>query len=191
MSARIGVFGGTFDPPHVGHLLAVSDAAEALDLDLVLWVPAATQPFKRQAKSSPSADRLAMVRLLVADDARFAVDPLEIERAGLSYTVDTLVALRARYPDAALVLLVGADAALAVDRWKDSARVQQLAELVVLRRGGEPFVFPGQVRGRSLESRRVDVSATEIRERVQRGASIHGFVPESVAAYIARAGLYR
>lgn len=188
---RIGVFGGTFDPPHVGHLLAASDAVEALGLDRVLWVPTATQPFKREADSSPADDRLAMVRLLVGSDPRFGVDPIEIQRAGLSYTVDTLVALRAGAPDATFVLLVGADAAAAVHLWKEPDRVQALAELAVLRRGDQPFEFPPGIVGTILTTRRIDVSATEIRARVRCGAAIHGFVSESVAAYIASAGLYR
>jgi nicotinate-nucleotide adenylyltransferase len=190
---RIGIFGGTFDPPHTGHLLAASDAYEALGLDRVLFVPAAGQPLKSAIVASP-ADRLAMVERLVGDDPRFAVDPIEIERGGLSYTVDTLRALRNRWKsDAALalVLLLGADAAATLPQWREPAEVASLAEIVVLRRsltGGA--ASPPASRG-TIDTRRVDVSSTEIRARVSAGRSIRGFVPEPVAAYIEGRRLYR
>ena len=188
---RIGIFGGTFDPPHVGHLLAASDAYEALGLDRVVFVPAAGQPLKSAIVASP-ADRLAMARLLVADDPRFAVDPVEIERGGLSFTVDTLRALHERWKAdraLALVLLLGADAAATLPQWREPAAVAALAEIVVLNRtgGGETAA----VFGRSIDTRRVDVSSTEIRTRVAAGQSVRGFVPEPVAAYIEGRRLYR
>ena len=188
---RIGVFGGTFDPPHVGHLLAASDAYEALRLDKVLFIPAAGQPLKSAIVASP-ADRLAMVERLVADDARFAVDPIEIDRGGLSFTVDTLRALRARWStdaNLALVLLLGADAAESLPRWRDPDEVASLAEVVVLRRAGSGLT--GATTGRAIDTRRIDVSSTEIRARVAARQSIHGFVPEAVAAYIEGRRLYR
>ena len=188
---RIGVFGGTFDPPHVGHLLAASDAYDALHLDKVLFIPAAAQPLKSAIVASP-ADRLAMVEHLVAGDARFAVDPIEIERGGLSFTVDTLRALRERWrSDAALalVLLLGADAVQSLPRWRAPEEVAELAEVVVLSRAGSGASSPGV--GRAIDTRRVDVSSTEIRARVAAGQSIRGFVPEPVAAYIEGRRLYR
>jgi nicotinate-nucleotide adenylyltransferase len=190
---RIGIFGGTFDPPHTGHLLAASDAHEALGLDRVLFVPAAGQPLKSAIVASP-ADRLAMVERLVGDDPRFAVDSIEIERGGLSFTVDTLRGLRDRWKsDAALalVLLLGADAAATLPQWREPAEVASLAEIVVLRRSltggsaGPPAAW------RTIDTRRVDVSSTEIRARVRAGKSIRGFVPEPVAAYIEGRRLYR
>ena len=181
---RIGIFGGTFDPPHTGHLLAASDAIEAYALDRVLFVPAAGQPLKSAIVAAPS-DRLAMVRLLVGDDPRFEVDPIEIERGGLSFTVETLRALRERFEagrmakgdglKVALVLLLGADAAATLPQWREPEAVASLAEIVVLPRGGA----------------RADVSSTEIRERLRDGKSIRGFVPESVEAYITSKHLYR
>jgi nicotinate-nucleotide adenylyltransferase len=186
---RIGIFGGTFDPPHVGHLLAASDAYEALGLDRVLFVPAAAQPLKSAIAASP-ADRLAMVERLVGDDPRFAVDPIEIERGGLSFTVDTLRALRDRWKSdgaLALVLLLGADAAATLPQWREPEEVARLAEVVVLRRGESNRT----VVGRTIDTRGVDVSSTEIRARVRAGKSIHGFVPEPVAAYIEGRRLYR
>ena len=188
---RIGVFGGTFDPPHLGHLLAATDAAEALALHQVLFVPAATQPLKagRLAGASP-ADRRAMVELLVAGDDRFSVEPMELERGGLSFTVDTLRALRERYPagTADLVLLLGADAAAQFSHWREPGEVRRLAEVVVLRRGEGSAAPEGF---RAVPTRRVDISSSEVRERVRAGRDIRGFVTDPVAAYIARTGLYR
>ncbi len=188
---RIGIFGGTFDPPHVGHLLAAGDAYDALRLDKLLFIPAAGQPLKSAIVASP-ADRLAMVERLVGDDPRFAVDPVEIERGGLSFTVDTLRALHERWrsDDAlALILLLGADAAATLPQWREPAEVASLAEVVVLSRAGgnEARVTTG----RAIDTRRVDVSSTEIRARVAAGKSIRGFVPEPVAAYIEGRRLYR
>jgi nicotinate-nucleotide adenylyltransferase len=188
---RIGIFGGTFDPPHIGHLLAASDAFEALGLDSLLFVPAAGQPLK-PATSASASDRLAMVERLVAGDPRFAADPVEIERGGLSYTVDTLRALRERFEsdDAlALVLLLGADAAATLPQWREPETVASLAEVVVLNRVGGAGNPASTLR--AIDTRRVDVSSTEIRARVRAGQSIHGFVPVPVAAYIEGRRLYR
>lgn len=189
---RLGILGGSFDPPHVGHLLAASDAYELLALDRLIFIPAATQPLKRgRAAASPSA-RLEMVRRLVGSDARFGVDAVEIEREGLSYTVDTLTTLAERHPDAERFLLVGADTLTSFARWREPERIVRLARLTVVQRGegavdltgipGEPLV---------LHTRRVDVSSTEVRERVRTGQSIHGFVPDAVAAFIEAERLYR
>jgi nicotinate-nucleotide adenylyltransferase len=199
---RVGVFGGTFDPPHVGHLLVATDAAEQLGLDRVVLVPAGTQPLKVGAISAAPADRLAMTRLLVGQDFRFAIDPLEIDRGGLSYMVDTLGSLADRWPGAELFLLVGADVLTTFDRWREPARVRELATLVVLTRGDDgPAADVTHSGGidqaliggppRRIRTRRVDVSSTEIRSRIRAGLSIRGFVPESVADFIESAGLYR
>lgn len=193
--ARVGIFGGSFDPPHVGHLLAASDAIEALQLDRLILVPARVSPFKEGVTETPATDRLAMVRLLVGDDPRYTVDPIEIEREGLSFTVDTLAALAERHPDAERYLLVGEDVLPTFPLWREPARIRALARLVVLRRAtdGEP-TLPDAVRADPpvmLATRRVDVSSTEVRQRARAGRSLRGFVPESVAAYIAEAQLYR
>lgn len=188
---RRGILGGSFDPPHVGHLLAASDAVEALGLDQLIFVPAGVSPFKTHSPPADGAHRLAMLKLMAGEDPRFAVDPLEIDRPGLSYTADTLSALHDRWPEASLTLLVGADAAATLHEWRDVQRILSLARIAVLRRGRQRFAFPAGIAGQVLDTRQVDVSSTEIRQRIRSGASIHGFVPESVAAYVANAGLYR
>lgn len=188
---RLGIYGGSFDPPHVGHLLTASDAFEALALDRLIWVPAGVQPLKVGRARATPAQRLAMVRLLVAGDARFEVDPVEIERDGLSYTVDTLAAYAARHPDAERYLLVGADVLGSFHQWREPERIRALATLAVLERttdDGSQGPAEGMLR---LATRRVDVSSTEIRARLAAGRSIHGFVPASVERFIAAERLYR
>jgi nicotinate-nucleotide adenylyltransferase len=191
---RIGLFGGTFDPPHVGHLLAAVDACEALALDRLTFVPAATQPFKVGLVSAAAHHRLEMVRRMVDGDARFAVDAIEIERDGLSYTVDTLTQYADAAPDAERFLLVGADVPATFGAWKSPERILELATVVVLTRDSGDTVSLAEASRwgfRKLESRRIDVSSTEVRARVRAGQSIRGFVPDAVAAYVESAGLYR
>ena len=215
---RIGLLGGSFDPPHVGHLLAAVDAYEGLSLDLLAFVPAATQPLKVGRAAAPAQDRLEMVRRMVAGDPRFTVDPVEIERKGLSYTVDTLADYARRYPGAELFFLAGADVLATFAHWREPARILAAARLVILSRA--PVVETPDAMGTArgavsptmeeearqlgvslgaaperapmvLATRRVDVSSTEVRERVRTGKMIRGFVPEAVAEYVAAAGLYR
>lgn len=188
---RIGVFGGSFDPPHIGHLLAASDAFEALALDRLILMPAAVQPFKAGQAGATPDQRLAMVRLLAADDPRFEVSAIEIDRGGLSYTVDTLTAVASAWPAAELFLLVGADVPASFAKWRAPERIAQLATIVVLERSGEaPELggLPGT--WRALATRRIDISSTEIRQRVRDGKSIRGFVPDAVARFIAAERLY-
>ena len=191
---KVGLWGGTFDPPHVGHQLVASDAAETLGLDLVLWVPAATQPFKAGLPLTAASHRMAMVQRAVAGDARFAADEVEIARGGLSFTIDTLRALRERQPGTDWVLLVGADAFRGFARWRSPDVIAGMATVAVLTREGAGAddaalaAVPGAIQ---LPVRRVDVSSTEVRARVRAGRSLRGFVTEPVAAYIAEHGLYR
>ena len=188
---RVGVFGGTFDPPHTGHVLVAGDACEALGLDRVVWVPVAQQPLKDAPPLAPAPDRRRMVELAIQDDPRFSLDTVEMDRGGLSFTVDTLETLAERQPGAKLVLLVGADAWAAFDRWRDPERILTMAEVAVIARAGEK---PGTVSGHApqvVTARRVDVSSTEIRDRVRRGLPITGFVSDAVRDHITVAGLYR
>lgn len=196
---RIGIFGGSFDPPHVGHLLLAVDALEAMALDRVVFVPAARQPLK--SRQPVAADhRLAMLRHMVGDDRRFAVDAVETDRGGLSFTVDTLRHFRAQDPEASLVLLLGADAAALLPQWRDPAAVLSLARLAVWQRDDRTAAtLPAEVHAMAargagepiaLSARRLDVSSTEIRARLASGRSVRGFVPDPVAGYIAAHGLY-
>jgi nicotinate-nucleotide adenylyltransferase len=199
---RIGMLGGSFDPPHVGHLLIAVDAFEALALDKLYFIPASIQPLKIGQAGAPARDRVEMVRRLLGDDPRFGVDTIEADRQGVSFSVDTVTAYAARYPDAQRFFLVGADVMQTFGDWREPDRIIRLAEVVVVRRGEPEAHLPGAHPAgsgqapqgdqfRQLTTRRIDVSSTEIRTRVRAGQSINGFVPPAVAAYIAEAGLYR
>jgi len=202
MSIRIGLLGGSFDPPHNGHLLAAGDAKDALQLDCVILIPAAIQPLKadeqvraahprRDGRASPE-DRLAMTRLLVDGLPGFEVNAIEIERGGLSYTVDTLSTLASQLQSSELFWLVGADVLRTFAKWRDPEKIVELATLTVMRRTGEPADVSGLPGPPKLiETRRIDISSTEIRQRVREGRPIRGFVPDAVADYIASAGLYQ
>jgi nicotinate-nucleotide adenylyltransferase len=189
---RVGIFGGSFDPPHLGHLLPLIDAAESLGLDAVRCVPAAVQPFKVGRATASPQHRLAMTRLLVRGVPGFEVLSTEVDRAGLSFTVDTLAAMAAAAPGDELVLLLGADAFALFEGWREPERIRALAEIAVLVRGGDGPTDAGAGPGvRLLETRRVDISSTELRARVADGRTIRGFVPDAVADYIAEHRLYR
>ena len=193
-TTRVGLFGGTFDPPHVGHLLAATDALEQLGLDQVIWIPAARQPLKDGQEITAPHHRIAMVRAAIAGIPAFSIDTLEVERGGLSYTVDTLRTLHERWRGSAplaLFLLLGTDAASTLPKWREPGEIARLCEVVVLTRGEEPVTaaWPGRIQ--KLVTRRVEVSSTEIRARMRAGLSIGVFVPEAVAAYMETAGLYR
>jgi nicotinate-nucleotide adenylyltransferase len=171
-----------------------TDAREALKLDRLIFVPAGAQPFKVDTPPVASAqDRLEMVRLAVADDANYVVDDAEINRKGLSFTVDTLEHLSERNPAAQLFLLLGEDVLAGFEQWRNPARIRELATLAVVRRtaAAGSLVDPIAAGVLTVSARRVDVSSTEIRERRRAGKSIKGFVPESVERFIDVRGLYR
>ena len=193
---RLGIFGGTFDPPHVGHTLAASDAFEHLALDHLVLVPTATQPLKASRVTASAADRLAMVRLTAGNDPRLETDSVEVDREGLSYTVDTLAEFARRFPSAEMFLLVGADVLSTFRQWRHPQTILELATLAVLRRAdseGAVVEMDAELARRAafIPTRRIDVSSTEIRDRVRTGRSIHGFVTDTVAEYIGAHRLYR
>ena len=195
MTERLGLLGGTFDPPHVGHLFMAYAALEDLGLDRVVLIPALRQPLKSAAHISAAGHRLAMARLTVGTDRRLAVDPIELEREGLSFSIETVRAYRESHPGAELVFLMGEDTAATLPQWREPAALAQLARLVVFTRGagaGESRLSaPDGPRVERLATRRIDVSATEIRARARAGLPLRGFVTDDVAAYIAAHGLYR
>lgn len=190
---RLGVLGGTFDPPHVGHLLAASDACEALALDKVLFVPAKIPPYKSRTVQASPDQRLEMLRLTLGPDPRFEASRLELDRDGLSFTVDTLDALSEATPGVSLFMLIGEDLATQIASWRDAARIAELASIVVLIRTmpTKKSSLESTLPMTRLTTRRIELSSTEIRERVKAGRSIHGFVTDAVAAFISAAGLYR
>lgn len=187
---RVGILGGTFDPPHVGHLIVAQDALSALSLAGVTFVPAAHPPHKRRSDLTPAPLRLAMLRAAVTGQTGFAVDAAEVERGGVSYTVDTLRSLQRQNPDRKLFLLMGADQYAEFATWRAPDEIRQLARVVVLSRAGER-ISPATPDVRFLPVTRIDVSATDIRRRVARGQPIRYLVPAPVEALIREHGLYR
>jgi len=189
-----GIRGVTSNPTIFEKAMAAGDAYDALSFDRLVFVPTAMQPLKAGQTVASPALRLAMVRALVDADPRFDVSTIEIDRGGLSYTVDTLTALSEQWPHAELFWLVGADAIETFSKWREPKRIAELATIVVLQRAGEGISqnlesLPGSPR--MVSSRRIDISSTEIRERVRAGKSIRGFVPDAVAELIAAERLYR
>jgi nicotinate-nucleotide adenylyltransferase len=197
---RLGVLGGTFDPVHRGHLALAAAAHAELGLDSVLFVPAG-QPWRKGARAISSGEhRLAMLRLALEGQVAFDMVNLELEREGPSYTADTLEALREERPNEELFFILGEDALVDLPNWARPGRIQELATLVVARRAGtDPKDVEEAVRRAPglldrvvwLKMPPVEVSATEVRERVRRGLWIGDLVPPAVEAYIREHGLYR
>ena len=197
---RIGVFGGTFDPVHLGHLVAAEEATELLDLDEMLFVPAGQPWFKAGEVVTDAPHRLNMVRLAVESNPRFRVCGVEVARPGPSYTVDTLEHLRGASPSGTeFFLVLGVDALAELHRWRSPARVFDLATVVGVARPGAKFdskalnaALPcAAERVIMLDVPLVDVGATELRRRASSGRSLRYLVPDSVEQYIREHGLYR
>lgn len=196
--ARLGIMGGTFDPPHLGHLACAEEALEAFGLDAVLFVPTGRPAFKQGRLVTAGEVRLAMVAAAVAGNPAFAVSALEVERPGITYAVDTLRELREELPGVELVFIVGTDAALTLPRWYESAELAHLAAFAAATRPGfelgeqalrdlrehgfdvRPFAVPS-----------LDISSSALRRRVYAGRPIRYLVPEAVREIIEEESLYR
>lgn len=186
---RIGIFGGSFDPVHLGHLIVAEAAADALSLDEVRFVPTARQPLKEAESQSRVEHRLAMLAAAIEGNPRFRMDTIEVERGGTSYTIDTLRTLRDTFPQDELFFLIGADAARTLPSWREVGRLPEFATIVSLTRDGmEAPRHP--VIAQSLRVPAIDISGTDIRRAVTSGRSIRYVVPESVRLYIATHRLY-
>lgn len=197
---RVGILGGTFDPPHIGHLWLATLAADELGLSRVLLVPAANPPHKRARSISHAADRVLMTRLAIANDPRLDVSLVELEREGPSYTVDTLVELQRRLPDADLVLILAADSLRQIDTWREPDRLLELASWAVGPRTGTRMPSRANLTRRFgaaaarihlLGRPALDVSATQIRRRVAEGRAIRYLVPRAVEDLILERRLYQ
>ena len=180
---RIGLFGGTFDPVHLGHTMVAQAALAEVRLDRLFIIPAAQSPFKPEQSPAPAADRLAWLRLAFADEPRCEIDAQEIERAGISYTIDTVRDYATRFPEAELFYLIGADHVPTLPEWRAAATLAAAATFVVVPRPGEPVAdFPPSFRGTVLRGEPTAISASDLRERLRAGESIENFVPPAVAA---------
>ncbi|UCH87685.1 MAG: nicotinate-nucleotide adenylyltransferase [Dehalococcoidia bacterium] len=197
---RLGILGGTFDPPHVGHLILAEEARQALELEQVLFVPAGAPWRKAGRELSPREDRLAMVQLAVGDSLHFAVSILEIEREGPSYTAETLAALHQQLPaDSEIFFIVGQDSLADLPNWRQPQRIISLARLAVAVRtdwaSAQADALEKEVPGISqrlvwLDTPRIDISSTAVRDRVRQGLSIRDWVPPAVEEYIRQNKLY-
>jgi nicotinate-nucleotide adenylyltransferase len=195
---RLGILGGTFNPPHLGHLVCAQEAHSQLGLDRVLFVPARIPPHKSVEHEPGPEHRLEMCRLAVAGDERFAVSDMELQREGPSFTVDTLKVLSTQVPQDELVLILGGDIAAGLTEWHEPEQVLGLATVAIAERRGTPrdavdrtlAQLAGGDRARFFAMPRIEVSSTMLRRRVSPGQPIRYFVPDQVEEYIRRHGLY-
>jgi nicotinate-nucleotide adenylyltransferase len=198
--ARIGILGGSFNPPHLAHLVCASEAATQLELERVLFTPVASAPHKEAEQDPGPQERLELCRLAVAGDERFEVCDLEVRRGGSSYTIDTLRELHARTPEDDLTFIVGGDIALGLPSWREPEAVLGLATLAVAEREGAVrgdvaerlrACFPDAPPPVFFDMPRLDISSSQVRRRVAEARSIRYLVPDPVAEHIARGRLYR
>lgn len=195
---RVGILGGAFNPPHIGHLVCAQEALVQLQLDRVLWVPVGEAPHRTLDDDPGPEARLDMVELAIADDERFSTSRIEIDREGPSYTLDTLEQLRADSPDDELFLILGGDQAAALASWHEPEQVLERATVAVFERmswGRNAIVIkigrlPGAQRVRYLDMPLIQVSSSAIRRRVREGVPIRYLVPDKVVDYIATNELY-
>lgn len=186
---RLGLFGGSFNPIHHGHLIVATRAAEAVKLDRVLFIPTAVSPLKNGRDLAPTAARWEMLRQALRGNSTFEACDLELRRGGVSYTVDTLRELRRR-TSARLYWIIGADAAKLLPRWRAIDEVRRLASFVIVSRPGDrlPAKMP---KDHIVKAPLLEISSSEIRDRVRKGLSVRYLVPDSVERYVRRKGLYR
>jgi nicotinate-nucleotide adenylyltransferase len=199
--SRIGIFGGTFDPPHLGHLVLTEACADALSLARVLWVPAADPPHKQRATISAVRHRVAMAALSIAGNARFALSRADVDRPGPHYSADLVSIIAAQHPGAALYFLMGGDSLRDLPAWHEPARLLAGCRLGVTRRPGDDVdaALPAlhdalpALAGRLhfVEAPLIEISGSEVRRRVREGLSIRYRVPDAVITYIEKEGLYQ
>jgi nicotinate-nucleotide adenylyltransferase len=188
---KLGIFGGSFDPVHLGHLLVAQAAVEELGLDRLFFIPAAQSPFKPENKPAPDAARLQLLRLALAGKTNCEIDEQEIQRGGTSYAIETLRDYARRFPQAELFYLIGADNASKLNEWREASELAKLAQFVAVPRpGGAVAEFPKPFRGRTLKGFPFGVSSSQIRVRVTVGLPIDSLVPPFVAEAIHAAKLY-
>jgi nicotinate-nucleotide adenylyltransferase len=188
---HLGLFGGSFDPVHLGHLLVAQAAREELGLARLFFIPAAQSPFKPDQPPTPAVERLRLLRLALAGKDWCSLDEQEIQRGGVSYTIDTLRDYRRRFPAAQLYYLIGADHVTQLPKWRAAEELANLAQFVALPRPGQAETpFPAPFHGRTLKGFPLGISSSEIRARVKAGLSIEHLVPGPVAEAVRNYGLY-
>jgi len=191
---KIGFLGGSFDPVHFGHLLAAQDVYEQYELDRLVFVPAAQAPLKPQEMQSGPADRSAMLRLAIESDSRFEISDVELNRGGVSYTIESVRHFRALFPDDQLFWIIGGDQLPRMNLWKDIGELARLIEFVFLERPGHPDKQKADIPGLRLhrcDGHLIEISSSELRDRVRRGLSLRYFCPQKVIFHIEARNLYR
>src|SRR6266571_96768 len=183
---KIGIYGGSFDPIHHGHLILAREAREALDLEKIIFVPAAVSPFKGRAAAANGNVRLKMLRAAIEGEEGFTIDDCELRRPPPSWTIDTLLEIRKLETDSEIHLLIGEDTVATLDRWRRFDELKKMVRFVVLDRTGSQMQ-----RNYQIVRRKIDISATDIRKRVAQGQSIRYLVPPAVEEIIHRQKLYR
>lgn len=188
--AKTGILGGTFDPPHYGHLALARAAVNQLKLDKVIFIPAGIPPHKIKHIIAPAADRVAMLKMLIDNAAEFAISDIELRRSGPSYTVDTLAELIRRYPNDEFTLLIGADNVAEIEGWHQPERILTLSQVAAANRPG--YMATGKFAGGILYFNMpdTDISSTVIRAKVNAGESISELVPPPIEDFIRKHGLY-
>jgi nicotinate-nucleotide adenylyltransferase len=188
---RIGLFGGSFDPVHNGHLLVAMAAMEELALDRLFFIPAAQSPFKPESKPAASEARLRLLRLALAGQTRYEIDDEEVKRGGTSYTIDTVRNYTSRFPKAELLYLIGTDNIPHLHKWRSAHELAKLVQFVAISRPDEPSpTAPPGFRVRHLHGFPLRLSSSQIRERVRAGNPIDNLVPATVAEAIHNSRLY-
>ena len=188
---RIGLFGGSFDPVHLGHHLVAQAALEEMNLDRVVFIPAAQSPFKPGTNPAPARRRVQMLRLALATQPRFEVDEQEIWRGGVSYTIDTVCDFHRHFPDAALFYLIGTDHVSQLPKWREAEALARMVEFIVIPRPGqEARSVPAPFKGHFLNGFPLAVSSSDIRARVKQGLAVDGLVRREVAEVIQNNHLY-
>jgi nicotinate-nucleotide adenylyltransferase len=188
---RIGLFGGSFDPIHLGHLLVAEAAREELGLTRLFFIPAAQSPFKPESKPAPAHERLRLLRLALAGEAWCEVDDQELRRGGVSYTIDTVRDFARRFPDSERFYLIGADHVAQLPKWREAGELARLASFAAIPRPGETAItFPPPFRGQLLKGFPLGVSSSQIRARIKAGQPVEQLVPAAVAEAIRNSRLY-
>jgi nicotinate-nucleotide adenylyltransferase len=187
----LGILGGTFDPPHIGHLLLAQSAYEQLGLDKVIFIPAAVQPFKLGREMLPAIVRYRLLELAVGGDERFAISDIEIKRQGISYTIDTIKELKTIYPETKLWLIIGSDIISDISAWKEPDKIFASCSVAMALRSDVKPYGPDADKIKQFEMPPVGISSTDIRRNIKEGRSIKYLVPEAVERHIYQNHLYR
>jgi nicotinate-nucleotide adenylyltransferase len=189
--SKVGIFGGTFDPIHLGHLITAQSVKELRDLEKIIFIPAFISPHKSNAKTSSPEDRLNMIKLAVDGISFFDYSDIEVKKGGISFTVDTLRELKNKYSE--LEFIIGYDNIFTFHKWKEPDKIFELAKIIVLKRkSSHPPQFKDKYYRQAVfvQTRGIEISATDIRERVKKGMPINFLVPPAVMKYIYKHNLY-